>query len=150
MKGGVTIYYILIILLVIIDQLSKRFCIKNYDYLFLKTRDSKIKIRIVKNSGAAYSILSGKTNFLIIITIFILIILIIYLNSIINYSSIILNKLSLSLIIGGGIGNLIDRIRLKYVIDFIYIDIKNFPIFNLADIFIIIGALMSIVIIILG
>lgn len=44
--------------------------------------------------------------------------------------------LSLSLIAAGAIGNMIDRIRLNYVVDFIYIVLINFPIFNLADMYV--------------
>ena len=54
-----------------------------------------------------------------------------------------LEKLSLSLILGGAVGNLIDRIWLGYVVDFI--DIRIFPVFNLADIFINIGVICFII-----
>ena len=45
----------------------------------------------------------------------------------------------MTMIISGGIGNMIDRIRLDYVIDFIYISLINFPIFNVADMYVSIG-----------
>lgn len=51
-------------------------------------------------------------------------------------------RLSLTMIIGGAIGNLTDRIRLHYVIDFIHIKVLRFAIFNIADIFIIFGAVL--------
>ena len=46
------------------------------------------------------------------------------------------------MIISGGIGNLIDRVRIKEVIDFIKLDFISFPIFNFADICVVIGALV--------
>ena len=52
----------------------------------------------------------------------------------------ILSKLSLSMIFAGGVGNLIDRIRLGYVIDFFELQFMDFAIFNVADICITIGA----------
>jgi len=69
----------------------------------------------------------------------------------IRYSSEIhlLNKIALSMLIGGAIGNFIDRIRLGYVVDFIRVDIIksiNFPVFNIADIFIVIGTILLMII----
>ena len=57
----------------------------------------------------------------------------------------ILVKLSLSMLIGGGIGNMIDRVSLGYVIDFLDFELINFPIFNVADSFITVGAGLLIV-----
>ncbi|MBE6550920.1 MAG: signal peptidase II [Ruminococcaceae bacterium] len=57
----------------------------------------------------------------------------------------ILVKLSLSMLIGGGIGNMIDRVSLGYVIDFLDFELINFPIFNIADSFITVGAGLLIV-----
>ena len=53
-----------------------------------------------------------------------------------NRKKYILMHILLSLIAAGAIGNMIDRVRLNYVVDFIYIVIINFPIFNLADIYV--------------
>ena len=52
--------------------------------------------------------------------------------------------LSLSMIASGGIGNLIDRIRFGYVVDFLDFRLINFPIFNVADIFVTVGAALFI------
>ena len=56
---------------------------------------------------------------------------------------------SLSFFLGGGIGNMIDRFRLKYVIDFLHFDFFEFPIFNVADSFISVGAGLMILYLIL-
>ena len=53
-------------------------------------------------------------------------------------------NISLAMIIAGGIGNGIDRIRFSYVIDFIYFKAINFPVFNVADIFVTCGAFIFI------
>ena len=53
--------------------------------------------------------------------------------------------ISLAMIAGGGIGNLIDRISLQYVVDFIDFRIINFPVFNVADIFVSIGAVLMVI-----
>lgn len=51
-------------------------------------------------------------------------------------------KLSLAIIIGGALGNLIDRVRLNYVTDFLDFTLINYPIFNLADVFVVSGVVM--------
>ena len=96
----------------------------------------------VQNTGAAWSLLSGKQTFLIIITIIIISILFFYLYKKSKY-----NKLELfgySLLLAGSIGNLIDRVVYGYVIDYLnfYIFNYNFPIFNLADTCIVIGIML--------
>lgn len=99
-------------------------------------------ISLVKNTGGAFSIFAGNTLLLIIISLIILVGIFIYI-----YKSNIRDKVSLigfGLLIGGAIGNLFDRIYYGYVID--YLDFKIFgygyPVFNLADSFVIIGAIM--------
>jgi len=96
----------------------------------------------VKNTGAAWSILSGKQFFLIIFSIIIVILLIIYLNKKKDYSK--FEIIGYSLLLAGAVGNLIDRIVYGYVIDYLnfYIFNYNFPIFNIADSCIVIGIML--------
>ncbi|MDP6642152.1 MAG: signal peptidase II [Candidatus Nanoarchaeia archaeon] len=122
--------YILVFFIVILDQLTK-FYSKNINLdlkLFL--------LRYVENTGAAFGILQGYRYFLILISLVVMIILIYYLITIKNKSAI----RAFSFILGGTIGNLIDRIFLGYVRDFI--DFQFWPTFNVADSFITIGALI--------
>jgi len=96
----------------------------------------------VKNTGAAWSILSGKQFFLIIVTIMVIISLLIYLYKMKNYNS--LDIIGYSLLLAGALGNLIDRIFYGYVIDYLDFLIFNydFPIFNIADCCIVIGIMI--------
>ncbi len=93
------------------------------------------------NDGAAFGIFSGKTVALVIISVIMIIALLIF-----NYF--VKNKnmfycLAFGFVLGGAIGNMIDRIWLGYVRDFIYLDfMPNYPIFNLADSFLVVGAIM--------
>jgi signal peptidase II len=89
----------------------------------------------VKNSGAAFGVFQNRTNILIIISV-IAIILIIILKIKLNLDSIFYN-ISLGFILGGAIGNLIDRIIFGEVIDFLHL--RYFAVFNVADSFICIG-----------
>lgn len=112
-------YYLFSLIIIIIDQISKLIIIKNFSY--------------IKNTGAAWGILNNSQLLLIIISIIITLYIIKYFK---NY------PLEFSLILGGTIGNLIDRIFRSYVIDFININLFNYPLFNFADTFIIIGAIL--------
>lgn len=93
------------------------------------------------NNGTAFSMLEGKTTFLIVITSAVILVLI---------AGLLLKKInrpefvvSVSLIIGGGVGNLIDRLfRNGSVIDFIDVRIINFAIFNFADICAVVGGIL--------
>lgn len=92
----------------------------------------------VRNTGAAFSILSGQRIFLILLPAVVVAIIILYI--ILKKPQNKLLMLSFSLIISGGIGNLIDRIRLGYVVDFLDLCLINFPVFNIADIWVTLGA----------
>lgn len=110
-------------------------------FLFVLDRLTKLYLPVQKycNEGAAFGILQGQTHFLSIFSILVILALIIY--SIKNYKELdVPHKLGIALILGGTAGNLYDRISYGYVIDFIDITIIDFPIFNLADVFINFGA----------
>lgn len=141
----------IITLLIIIDQVSK-FLVLKY-ILPIDTYpliEGVFHLTYAENIGAAFSILQGKQVFLIATTIIFTSFLIFYLLKIKTRKDTLLFKISLSLIIGGAIGNLIDRIRLGYVIDFFDFRYINFAIFNTADSFVVVGTILLIIIILLG
>lgn len=94
----------------------------------------------IRNRGAAWSIMSGKTWFLVLLPIIVCIAGIIYMYRIRKGPK--MEIVSIAMIISGGVGNLIDRVRMKEVIDYIKFEPINFPIFNFADICIVIGAIL--------
>ena len=124
-------YYAIIVLLTAIDQALKYLVGSN-----MKVGESIpligniVHITYVKNSGGAFSILQAQTGLLTVVSIALTAVIIVYLY-IKRSSGGISLRLSLSLICAGGLGNLIDRIRLGAVTDFI--DFRVFPIFNFAD-----------------
>ena len=124
------------IFIILIDQFTKYLIIYN-DKLLINKDFLLFKLDIVKNYGAAFNIFSGSRIFLSFISI-IFSILIIYLILKKNTSNIV-DLLAYSFILGGTIGNGIDRILKGYVIDFVNLNIINFPVFNIADISINIG-----------
>jgi signal peptidase II len=143
MKLNKNLLYLIIItpLTVILDQVTKIFAENN---LVIGFRESVIDgffyFTLVYNRGAAWSILSGNRWFLVMVSFVATIGFIFYYFKRLNNSKMIL-LLSLSLIIGGTFGNLIDRTLYGQVIDFLDFIIfsYNYPVFNLADTFLVIG-----------
>lgn len=100
---------------------------------------SVLNITYERNPGAAFSILEGKQLFLILFTaVVIVVMLYLMLSKRVKKPTYIW---SMSLIVAGGIGNLIDRVIRGEVVDFIDVRIINFAVFNIADICAVLGAL---------
>ncbi len=136
-KMQTKLYFLsLSIFIVLIDQFTKYLMSYN-NKLFINKDFILFKLDFVKNYGAAFNIFSGSRIFLSLISI-IFSILLIYL----IFRKNTLNSFDLyaySFILGGTIGNGIDRIYKGFVVDFINLNIINFPVFNIADISINVG-----------
>ena len=133
-------HYIIGTIIVIIDQLSKFLVIdKNISII-----PNFIEFNYTQNTGGAFGI--GRINFILIISIIIIIGIIVFL---IKENTKITNYIPFVLLLSGSIGNLIDRIFKGYVIDFIDINILDFPNFNIADISIVSGVIVLLYIILL-
>ena len=141
-----TLVIIISVILFIIDQISKILIIK---YIDINHSIELIKnffyLTYTHNEGAAFSILTGQRIFLILIAITILVILFNYIRK--NKIKTKVESVAFSLIIGGSLGNLIDRIARGYVVDFLDFKIfgYNYPIFNLADTFIVVGVFLLLI-----
>jgi len=130
-------------MIIILDQYSKAmalsYCKKKGNIIFIK---GLLKLQIVKNTGAAFGIFRNKNKMLTLIIIPIIFILTYLLIIASKIGATTIEKMAISLIVGGAIGNLIDRIKKGYVVDFIYIYIRRFPVFNIADLSIFVGGIM--------
>ena len=125
-------------LLVGIDQLTKRLVVLNIPVKGdISVIDGVFKIVYVKNTGAAWGIFSNLTWLL---TVFSVIVLgaVIYFYIKLDWSVKRTRPLMILCVFvaAGAVGNLIDRIFLKYVVDFLYFELINFPVFNIADCYI--------------
>ena len=129
-------FLFLSIFIILIDQFTKYLML--YNHKILLNKDFILfRIEFVKNYGAAFNLFSGSRIFLSLISIIfstLLIYLIVRKNTLNS-----IDLYSYSLILGGTIGNGMDRILKGFVIDFINLNIINFPVFNIADIAINIG-----------
>ncbi len=94
----------------------------------------------IRNSGAAWSIMEGKTWFLILLPLVMIAAALVFIYF--NRHGSKLGCISLALVVGGGVGNLIDRVRLHEVIDYLKLELFDFPIFNFADICVVVGAVL--------
>ncbi|UAJ65008.1 signal peptidase II [Candidatus Schneideria nysicola] len=137
-------YFGIILTFIILDFLSKNWIISNFSLGESLSILPNINIYYVKNSGIVFGFFSGEEYCRKYLLIIINILCIFVLFLIINKNWLYISYLSIFpflMIIGGAIGNLLDRIIYGYVIDFIdiYISIYHFPTFNLADLNICIG-----------
>jgi signal peptidase II len=139
---------IIIILIVnIIDRITKIWASKNLvngnEVVVIK---NIFEFSYLENRGAAWGVFQGKVNFLVIVTIIIVIGLIFYLLKYKPRRKVM--RISFSLIIGGAIGNMYDRVIYKYVVDYIcfhYKDVYSFPTFNFADMSVVVGTLLLVI-----
>jgi signal peptidase II len=135
------LWYVLIILMIAIDQITKLIVIKNISLESVNTViNGFFYIMHLENKGIAFSMLNNKRFIFIPISIGILILIGYY----IHRSNSIYFKAPLLLISGGAIGNLIDRIVRGSVTDFLQLHIGSYftPVFNVADMFVITGTLL--------
>ena len=133
-------HYIIGIVIVIIDQLSKMLIINKK----IPVIPNFLEFNYTQNTGGAFGI--GRINFILIISVLIIIGIIVFL---IKENKRIINYIPFVLLLSGSIGNLIDRFFRGYVIDFIDINILDFPNFNIADISIVFGVIVLLYIILL-
>ena len=97
-----------------------------------------LQFRYLENTGAAFSVLTGKTSFLTAVTAIILLIAVFLL--VFNKVPGTANQIAVTLMVAGGTGNLLDRFFRHYVVDFIEVLFTNFAVFNFADCCVTIGA----------
>ena len=133
--------YSISFVVLLLDQLIKIIVMNNMSlHQEIAIIPNFFSLYYITNTGAAFSILGNQTLLLIIISAFILILIKEYIKREKDFTKI--SILSLGMIIGGTLGNLFDRILHKSVIDYLAFDIftYSFPVFNLADIAITVGA----------
>lgn len=131
------------ILIVIIDRITKLLLI-NKEITIIP---NLLNFTYIENNGVAFGIASNNTILIVLLNVIILAIIIKFLKEKFSKTNYII-ILSLIMILAGGVGNLIDRIAMGYVIDFIDINILDFPVFNIADISITVGVIMIMIILI--
>ncbi|APH17292.1 signal peptidase II [Clostridium sporogenes] len=135
---------IILILGIVLDRISKIWALNTLasgkDIVIIKNLFS---LSYLENRGAAFGIFQNRLIFLSLITAIVILGVAYFIVKYKPTSKLL--KISLSLIISGAIGNLIDRIYYKFVVDFImlhYKDVYFFPTFNVADTLVVIGTIL--------
>ena len=132
--------YIIIILSIIIDRITKILAVKCLKEKSIDIISGVFRLTYVENTGAAFGIGGKSTALLTVISVLILIGVIFALLKYKPEENIA--KISAALVIGGALGNIIDRMAQGYVVDFLDFCLINYPVFNFADCCIVIGAFL--------
>ncbi len=135
--------FISVAVLVILDQVIKH--LVSPDIIPFTLIPGIVEITYLENTGAAFGIMQDKTLFLIALPMIIIIGLIYFYTTLGNTKDDKFTKIALVLIIAGAIGNLIDRVVNGFVVDMFNFLFMNFPVFNVADICVVIGTAFLII-----
>ncbi|MGI6413806.1 MAG: signal peptidase II [Syntrophomonadaceae bacterium] len=134
-------FWLSALIVVLLDRLSKWWVINEIAFGESRTLiDGFLYLTYIRNQGAAFGILQGKSWFFLITAAFIIFALIWYNH---RYHTPRLIKLFTGCIAGGALGNLIDRVVFGYVVDFF--DLGWWPVFNIADAAIVCGSILLVI-----
>jgi signal peptidase II len=135
-------YALFMITIVALDQLTKFLILRSFvPNQSVELVPGILNLTFTRNTGAAFSILRDKQLLLIGFTFLVICFLLGLLYRQFRTGGSLLLLISLTMIIGGAIGNLVDRMRFNYVVDFFEFTFVNFAVFNVADIFITFGTI---------
>ncbi len=131
--------------IVVLDQLSKLWVVANIElHGRVPAIDGLFNLTYVQNTGAAFSSFEGmRWLFILIFVVFTVAVVWDFTKKSMPFST--FERWCIVAVYGGGLGNMIDRIRLGYVVDMINLEFMNFPVFNVADCFITCGCIALIV-----
>ena len=135
-------------ILVFLDQFTKQIVVQQ-----LKGQSAYVLIRNVfqleylENRGAAFGLFQNQRIFFYISVLVISLVVIWFYGKVPMEKKYLPLRICAVLILSGAFGNCIDRIRLNYVVDFFYFKLINFPIFNVADIYVTVAAFLLIVLV---
>ena len=143
-KGGKKLLYVIDLiffaLLIAADQLTKRLAYQKLrgqeDFIFI---DGVFQLHYLENRGAAFSMFQDARLLFVLATVIMLVVVLYLLMKVPPRKRYLIWHITLTMIAAGGIGNLIDRLRLTYVVDFLYFSLIDFPVFNVADICVTVG-----------
>lgn len=127
--------------MILLDQLSKFWVVSHIELGQVRPFiPGLLSLTYLRNHGAAFSILQHQQWFFTFITIVVISYALYYFWK--HPKASVWKQIALVLIISGGLGNFIDRVRLSYVVDMIHLDFMNFAIFNVADSYLTVGVML--------
>ncbi len=132
------------VLIVLFDQLTKLIVLSELTKVAtIELIEKVFYFTYCENTGAGFSVFSEHTGMLAIISALVIVAMILYVVLKKPKSRMLIT--ALTFLVGGAIGNLVDRVRLGFVVDFLDFRLIDFPIFNVADCFVTIGAALLII-----
>jgi signal peptidase II len=146
-EGFLVFYYLIAILIILLDQLTKWLIVSRMAFGdSITIINNFLYITSHRNRGAAWGILQGQMWLFYAITLVVIVALVFYIQKATKGKWLL--GISLALMLGGAIGNFIDRVFRKEVVDFIhtYIFGYNFPVFNIADSSLCIGVVLLMIV----
>ncbi len=134
---------ILIALLTALDQFTK-FVITSSMELYESKPVIKdvFAITYIQNRGVAWGMFQGGIPVFVVMTVVVLLVCFYLLHKIENKRKFLPVRYTVILLVAGAIGNMIDRIKLGYVVDFLSFELINFPVFNVADIYVVVSMII--------
>ncbi|MBQ9083169.1 MAG: signal peptidase II [Clostridia bacterium] len=138
-------YCLFVVGIVAADQITKLLVLQHIPlYTQVEAIPGLFHLTYVQNTGAAFSSFEGmRWLFVGLFAVMTVLILVEYFKKRMPFTT--LERWCIAAIYGGGLGNVIDRVRLGYVVDMIEVDFINFPVFNVADCFITCGCILLII-----
>ena len=136
------------IVLIALDQWTKHLAVlrlKGQSPIVLW--DGVFELHYLENRGAAFGILQGQKAVFLVCTLLILILIVFFYNRLPAGKRFFMMRLVAVFLAEGAVGNLIDRMRYSYVVDFLYFKLIDFPVFNVADCYVTVGAVLLAVLI---
>lgn len=134
---------ILAIVLLVLDQYTKYLAIIKLKgqsaYVLI---DGVLELQYLENRGSAFGMLQNQKYFILFVGVVFLAVILFFLFKLPQQKKFCVMHILLSCIIAGGIGNMIDRIRFDFVVDFISFILIDYPIFNVADCYIVCGTIV--------
>ena len=131
------------VLLVALDQWTKLLAVRHLmGQAAVPILDGVFELHYLENRGAAFGILQGQKGIFLLCTALVLVVLAFYYNRMPVTGRFRLLRLVGLLLSAGAVGNLIDRMQHSYVVDFLYFKLIDFPIFNVADCYVTVGAVL--------
>lgn len=149
-KAGQYIKWFLIFaVLVAVDQITKQLAVMELKGTSgFPIINNVFKLYYLENHGAAFGIFQNQRIPLLIITIIVLFFIGLIFSKVPQESKFIPVKWILVTLAAGAVGNMIDRMLNGYVVDFLYFQLINFPVFNVADCYVVISAVLAAILII--
>ena len=136
------LYTAVFLVLLAADQILKYWVTQNLDlYESMPLIPGLVELKYIQNTGGGWSILSDYTWLLSLLTsVILVVVLVLLVRGIVRHP---LGRWGCVLLLAGGLGNLIDRFRLGYVVDMFNFQFMDFPVFNIADICVVCGMALA-------